>query len=227
MNSRTSEFNVHDLEIVDSRSDFILNYVRKKRVLHIGCVDSGMYDERKKHGGFLHSTLSDEAGTIIGIDIDQAGLDTMKKDGYENIYCFDILKSSDLKSLSDLLKAEGGVDLIFAGEVIEHVPDPIKFVTAILKLKKEFDALCIITTPNPYYFGSIYRALRGGEAVHPDHNFYFSFKTLNTVFRKSGFEGHVQFKAYLNLSASFHRRLVKRLIAKISPLYADGIIAIF
>jgi len=227
MNSENSGTNLNRLKVVDSRSDLIKNYVKGRSVLHIGCADSGMYESRKEHGGFLHDILMDMAERVYGIDIDKNGLERMKKDGYKNIYYFDIINSSDQKALTDKLKKKGGVDVIYAGEVIEHVPDPVKFLSAILLLKNEFNASCILTTPNPFYFGNFFRALRGREIVHPDHNFYFTIATLRTVLKKSGFSGDAEFVAYLNLSNSAPRRIMKKTLVKLSPLFSDGLIAIF
>lgn len=212
---------------VASRTEFILDECRKKKALHVGCVDSGFYTDRKSTGTLLHKSIQDVAGSLHGVDIDESGVTEMKNEGFHDIYLLNISVEKDRRMLIKKLEKAGGIDVIIAGEVLEHVPDPVMFVKALVEISSKFDAKCIITTPNTFYFGSIFHVLRNEEEMHPDHNFYFSLGTLSAILKKAGHVYDIKYAVYLNLSTSTGRRMIKGIITKMFPLLSDGLIVSF
>ena len=62
-------------KVVD-RESFILSRCHGARVLHLGCVDSGLLEERLSCGNLLHAALAKASRDLWGIDLDAAGLQT-------------------------------------------------------------------------------------------------------------------------------------------------------
>ena len=50
-----------NVKVVSDRHPFIVNRCRGKTVLHIGCVDSGLLEERYKQGQLLHQKIEEVA----------------------------------------------------------------------------------------------------------------------------------------------------------------------
>jgi SAM-dependent methyltransferase len=67
-------------------------------------------------------------------------------------------------------------DVIVMSELIEHVPEPVRFLRRARDLLSE-DGILYLTTPN---FDCLTRRVRGGSwtPIHPEHLSYFSRRTL-------------------------------------------------
>lgn len=59
--------------LIRGRHPFIVDYCIGKKVLHIGCVDAGLMEERYKQNELLHQKLDKVASLLYGIDIDAGG----------------------------------------------------------------------------------------------------------------------------------------------------------
>ena len=86
--------------------------------------------------------------------------------------CQDIYKLSEVE--------EGKYDVIIMTEVIEHIPDPIGFITKLVKLLKVGGTL-FMTTPNKSFFDS--QAIWETDAP-PVHLWWFSRKSIEFIARK-------------------------------------------
>jgi hypothetical protein len=60
--------------LVDGRHPFIVERCREKSVLHVGCVDAGLLEERFARGDLLHQKLERVARRPVGTDIDSEGI---------------------------------------------------------------------------------------------------------------------------------------------------------
>lgn len=87
-----------------------------------------------------------------------------------------------------LTKNSQRFDIIFASEVIEHIPDPISFCRTMLNALSEGNAELILTTPNAnlispeFNAGDVYAALFPGE-----HKIIFTKKSLERTLKSAGF----------------------------------------
>jgi SAM-dependent methyltransferase len=111
-----------------------------RRVLDIGCVDHhvGTHEQAT----FLHRRLVESAASVVGVDIEPAGVAAMREAGFEVVV-------HDVCTGAGPLAAYGPFDVVVAGEVVEHLAAPqalFEFAAAVLAP----GGALVLTTPNPY-----------------------------------------------------------------------------
>jgi len=161
------------------RLDYIAAACRGKRVLDIGCYDETALVKRDTEH-WLHGRIAAVAQSVIGIDnsagIPGAGLPTGPN---STIYHGDGV-NPQTAALQD-----GDIDIIVAGEFIEHIAPPIDFFR---NMKARFPGReLIISTPNGVTFANTLLGALGREVQHPDHVQVFTYKILNTLCERAGF----------------------------------------
>jgi SAM-dependent methyltransferase len=78
-------------------------------------------------------------------------------------------------------------DLVFAGDLIEHLPNPGLFLSSVKRHLREGGQL-VLTTPNAFNLFNLTEKLSKEEpTVNADHTCYFNIKTLNVLLAKCGF----------------------------------------
>ncbi len=105
------------------------------------------------------------------------GVDWELNDEIENFYQLDI---ESLLSLPDI----PGLELIIAGEVIEHLSNAGRF----LCLLYASGVPVILTTPNARSIAGYKWGDKGTECVNRDHVAWYSYHTLKTLIERHGFE---------------------------------------
>jgi hypothetical protein len=169
--------------IVIGRQDFVVLRCRGKKVLHLGCVDSGLLYERFLSKELMHQKLAEVAIELWGIDIDADGISFLRNQGFSNLIVGDVCNLDKIPELQGQL-----FDVIVASEIIEHLMNPGLFLDAVSKLMIPNHTELIITVPNAFRISTLIHLLRGVEYVHPDHNYWFSYTTVTNLIKKAGFE---------------------------------------
>jgi hypothetical protein len=77
-------------------------------------------------------------------------------------------------------------DYIVAGEVLEHIDDPVMFLKAIREKYGACTERIIITVPNALSYTNFRFALRNIEMINSDHRFWFTPFTLLKVATQAG-----------------------------------------
>lgn len=204
------------IELTTNRKAFTVDFCRGKRVLHVGCVDAGIMDQRISEGNFLHYQIDQVAAATIGVDLDAEGIARLRQENYE-VYTLDLERDCErLKQLSSR------VDVIVIPEVLEHL-DNIGLALDNLD-NSGFDGDILITTPNAFSYRTSVLLAQNVELVHPDHNCYFSVTTLTTLLEKHRFEVSRMLMYYWPMDDEIGRRMMQ--ILKSCPHYAEGMIAI-
>lgn len=165
------------LQIINDRDRFLGVYVTGKTVLHGGCVDSELLEERIATKRLLHDVLGATAKTLVGVDVDSKGVAEMLQRGYKDIYCADI----------ESWHYEEKFDVIVLGEIIEHI-DNCGLLLQSVKRFCHSGTTVIFTTPNNYYYLFWIYTLLGKESIHPDHNYIFSFNSIKALLGKFSFD---------------------------------------
>jgi 2-polyprenyl-3-methyl-5-hydroxy-6-metoxy-1,4-benzoquinol methylase len=210
-----------------SRREFARLLCRRKRVLHVGCVDAGYYATHLAQKRFLHDDLVEVSAGVLGVDVDVEGIARMLADGYSDVFVLDITTTQGRLELLPRLESLGRLDVILCGEVIEHVPSPIELMRGLLELSRLTGAEVVVTTPNPFYWGRFVEAIFRRETVHPDHNAYLSAANLKTLARKAGGASELDCDFYENHASSSLRRAFKHGVSQLMPCLSDGVIARF
>jgi SAM-dependent methyltransferase len=208
------------------RVDYLLGRSRGQRVLHLGCTNAPYTEQAIADGSLLHLRLREVAKELHGVDVDRPGLERLAGLGCANLH------AGDLGSLAGQLAAEPMFDLIIAGEIIEHLPDPGTFLSEARRVMGAGTTL-VITTVNAYCgFRMAQYALRGrggrAEPVHPDHVAYYSLTTLGRLVQLVGLETTgVLFYDLGREHVPYTRgalRWINRVATALTPQLADGII---
>jgi SAM-dependent methyltransferase len=168
--------------IVSGRQEIILRKCRGKKVLHLGCGDAGLFQERVNRGELMHQRLAEVAGELWGVDIDAHHVSCLREKGFANIIEGDICRLDDIEGLP-----EKPFDIILASEVIEHLRNPGMFLDSVRKRMVPYETVLMITVPNPFSLDRFLWLLRGIEHIHPDHCSWFSYYTIRNILEKSGF----------------------------------------
>lgn len=165
--------------VVRGRHEFVVERCRGRRVLHVGCVDSGLLEERYRAGELMHLRLSAVAAEVWGVDNDAEGIAFLQARGVPNLF------HADAGAFSQHEALRGQVfDVIVATELIEHLANPGSFLEDVRALLQPGHTQLIVTVPNAFRIDTLLWMLRGIEFVHPDHNYWFSYSTLTHLLQK-------------------------------------------
>jgi SAM-dependent methyltransferase len=157
------------------RVAFISEHCRGKRVLDIGCFDETALVKRDTQH-YLHGRISAVATDVIGIDSSSK----IPPEGVRTGPNSRIIRGNGVRP-----DVPNDVDVIVAGEFIEHIERPLEFFR---NLRKRYPGKeMIISTPNGSSFANTLLGMFKREAQHPDHLQVFTFKVLNTLCLRMGF----------------------------------------
>lgn len=214
------------ISLLQDRVSWILGQCTGHRVLDVGCVDSGLLEERAGSGELTHRAIADVAKAILGVDIDVQGIERLRQLGFSNVMTADLSASSETV-IREAERLMNGCDIIACGEVLEHVSNVGGLLNGIGEVARAFDAAVIITVPNAFSIRSILAVMAGTELVHPDHKYYFSWRTLKSLLEQSAFE-IVETHFYANnrgpaSATDFFKAVLNRTLVALRPQLGEGI----
>jgi 2-polyprenyl-3-methyl-5-hydroxy-6-metoxy-1,4-benzoquinol methylase len=167
---------------VSDRMDIIGKYVRGNAVMDLGCVDSrrarkGTVERIEYKANLLHKRIAAINPEVLGVDIDPQGVEALNSQGFKTMV-------ADVETMN----LGRQFDAIVAGELIEHLENPGLFLRNMRKHLKE-DGVIIISTPNPFYAGWVWKIWRYGvPSVHEEHMGWQDPTTLRQLLRRTGYE---------------------------------------
>jgi 2-polyprenyl-3-methyl-5-hydroxy-6-metoxy-1,4-benzoquinol methylase len=147
-----------------------------KKILDIGC---GV--------GSISIKLKDRGFIVTGVDFSTIGIEKAKERGIDAILT-DIDKSG-------LNFQDNYFDVVWAGDIIEHVFDPIFLFKEINRVLKK-DGILLLTTPNDFNLYSRLLIFLKGKSIQSGiyrklkmckHHTFFSWELLEYMFRSAGF----------------------------------------
>lgn len=165
------------------RITFIARVCARCRVLDLGAMDETAWTAKRGRGTWLHEEIGHSALRVDGIDnstlVPAEGLRTASN---ATIQRGDICDPRRLvAALAD------GPDVVVAGELIEHLENPLQFLTRFTQIDRLSGKILILSTPNATALHNVLIGLTHRESTHQDHLCVLSYKTLSTLCRRAGF----------------------------------------
>lgn len=151
--------------------------IKERKILDVGCVEHSAI-AKDKNPFWVHDFLKDN-GNVLGIDILKNDISILTKKGYNmvvgNAETFELFQE---------------FDIIFAGELIEHLSNPGLFLQQSKKHMGE-NSLLILTTPNTFYSPRLFKCIgkmTDDPEVNMEHTNWFSPTTIRTLLEREGFD---------------------------------------
>lgn len=161
-------------KLVDDRIAYLCSLVSGKSVLDIGVIEhtSSAYESQN----WLHAHLRRHASQCLGVDVLQSEISELRAKGY-NVLCADITSAPLPERF----------DIIVAGEVIEHVDSPGRFMQNCAAMLTTGGKL-VITTPNPWYINAITKSCWGSRPLieSTDHIAWYEPSVLYELGQRFG-----------------------------------------
>jgi 2-polyprenyl-3-methyl-5-hydroxy-6-metoxy-1,4-benzoquinol methylase len=197
---------------IKERYEAVRGLLRPGSVLDIGCAS------RYGRADWLHGLLAAETDDVVGIDLNAKTVAELQGAGYD-------VRLADAQDF-DLGRT---FDVIFAGEVIEHLDNVHGFLSSARRHLAPGGRL-VLTTPNAFYVGNFIYRLGGNARVHPQHTAWYCESTLRRVLKVNGFPtaelsyiGHASRTPARRLASfSFRHTLPDRLALDIIVAVASG-----
>jgi hypothetical protein len=200
-----------------SREDYLLNIAKEKKIIHLGCLDHiPLIDQKIKNNIWLHKNLSEVAEKCIGFDINESGVSYVRETfNVSNVYYEDIVENASRNIINEKW------DYIIAGEVLEHISNPVQFLE---KIKSNYSGIVdkiVITVPNILCENRLKSAQKGFEIINTDHRYWFTPYTILKVVFDSGITPiSIDFKNRMSLSKSqLLRRKFFKILNRKEPVY--------
>lgn len=177
-----SDYNEEELSYIKSKISqkaFAINQhksVEIGRLLDVGCGE-----------GFVMRHYFDKKWAVNGIDFSEYGITSFNPD------LLKFFEKGDIYSILETkIENSEKFDIIWMGNVLEHVIDPIHLLKR-LKLLLNSNGTLVITVPND---GSSFQELllnkkyvnRNSWIAYPDHLSYFSYQNLIKIAHYTGYD---------------------------------------
>jgi hypothetical protein len=164
---------------VVGRTDYVVRRARGKVVFDLGALDETALVKRGT-GFWLHEALSEAARRVYGIDSSPTLPDKGLVTGPTSQ-----ISHGDIFRLGERPEADD-VEMIVAGELLEHLPNALAFLRSLTADPKLRGTELIATTPNATALHNFILGLAQRESMHRDHLQVFSYKTLTTLCQRAG-----------------------------------------
>jgi len=176
----------------------ILPYIKGKKVLDIGCVEHNLINKNKRRI-WAHDFIVNNSKYSVGIDIQKEDISVLKMQGY-NVHYMN----------AENYKLDEKFDVIFAGELIEHLSNPGLFLRQSYKhLTKK--GVIIITTPNAFSLCRLaisLMLLNNNPPVNDEHTCWYSPKVLTELLNRYSFTVRlIKFVDYPDLKPPWYQRV--------------------
>jgi hypothetical protein len=150
----------------------------------LGCCDHPPLIRRKiADNRWLHARLTAVAECCLGVDIDAEAVAIVREQfGYANVIRADLSES-----VPPEVHAGKPWDVLVAGEIVEHLDNPVLFLAGLRANLKGLCLKIIITTPNAFRQDNFRLVRSHKELINSDHRYWFTPYTLAKVVTRAGF----------------------------------------
>lgn len=153
-----------------ARFPYIYPYVKGRTVLDLGCAQ-GM-DKRS----WMHRRVAEVSKEAVGLDLNGERVDTANSLGFNlvqgNVQDFDLGRQ---------------FDVVFGGELIEHLDNARGFLESCRKHIKP-DGVLILTTPNKRNFSGFVRGFVSEPLVNKEHTCWYCAQTITQLLDRMDYD---------------------------------------
>ncbi len=157
------------------RTDEILKWVKGPKVLDVGCTS---HEVEPGSPYWLHGRLRSRF-EVTGIDISEENIASLRRQGYERLH----VASAEEFALNERF------DTVVAGELIEHLSNPGRFLARAREHLGENGRLVLTT---PYVFSLMYACYAffryPNTCENQQHACWFCLRTLRELASRAGFK---------------------------------------
>jgi hypothetical protein len=210
------------LSPVDDRIEFLTRLCTGKKIIHLGfCDHLPIVADKIRRGRWLHHRLCTVAERCVGVDIDESAVQEITtRCRLTDTYSADLTKGPILKVLKEVRW-----DYLVIGEVLEHVGNPVQFLSRISTRYGDCVSRIIITVPNAFRAGNFIGAFKSRESINSDHRFFFTPYTLTKVVDEAGLCAEQLLAAQFSETRGL-KRYLKRIILRTLPLFNENLILV-
>ena len=171
---------MQSISTYEHRLDFLRKYVPDKDVLEIGPAELVGTTNRNKLERWPHQIIKDLAKSLSGLEKNLQQVRALQEQGY-NIFPGDA-ENFDLGRR---------YDVIFAGEVIEHLSNPGQFLQCACKHLHP-GGILLITTPNRFSMRALKSVILENKVQKyrqpiDGHTAYYDIRSLEHLLEREGF----------------------------------------
>jgi len=192
---------------------YLKRETKGKSILDLGCVAHDMNLIIRQGKRWIHEVLCNNSRLCIGVDIEKETLETLSKKPflYNMVY-------GDVECLDKIEE----FDIVFAGELIEHLSNLDGFLESVKRNLKE-DGKFILTTPNATRINSFTRILFKGKSIESQyHTLTFTAYLINNLLKLKGFK---EIKVYYsNADYIANKNYLYRLLSLIRKEFRSNLI---
>jgi 2-polyprenyl-3-methyl-5-hydroxy-6-metoxy-1,4-benzoquinol methylase len=154
----------------DNKDKIITQFCTGQKVLDVGCIGQ---DRNYAADNWLHEKVKRIAQKIDGVDILEDEIKILRKNGY-SIYTIEELQATNNR-----------YDVVLMADVIEHVNDPVAFLSFYAQFLSPTGVM-LITTPNANRANNFINILfNNNYSVNPEHTFWFCPRTFAEVVQRA------------------------------------------
>jgi 2-polyprenyl-3-methyl-5-hydroxy-6-metoxy-1,4-benzoquinol methylase len=152
-------------------------YIKNKECLDIGAVQHDINRAESRGDTWVHGFIKSESTKCIGVDIEKEQIDAINKR-----YNTDI-RYGDAEDLN----LNSTFDVVFAGDIIEHLSNQGKLIESAIKHMNSSGVL-ILTTPNAFGLHRIIRdclfGINSDPVCHVQHTLWHSPSTIKSLIKR-------------------------------------------
>lgn len=202
----------------ETRWDFIHPYVEGKRVLDVGPAELVGTINREKYDRWIHRKVADVAAHVIGIEKNPEQVHALTDLGYD-------IREGDAENF-DLGEK---FDVVLAGELIEHLSNPGKFLDCARKHLVEGGRL-LLTTPNRFSILEFYSIIKRGKVPTykkpiAKHVVFFDSDALSSLLARHGFS-NIEINYCKWVSNPISKRRLRRCLVEFAQRYRPALLPV-
>jgi SAM-dependent methyltransferase len=202
-----------------TRWDFIEPYVEGKKVLDVGPAELVGTVHRFKEERWLHKRIASVTTKVVGLEINTEQMRALRDMGYD-------IRLGDAESF-DLGET---FDVVVAGELIEHLSNPGKFIECARRHLGP-NGVLLLTTPNRFGALAFLKVLRRNRVPSYDkpidkHVLYFDEDSIKSLLTRHGYSDIVvaYYETVGGPAKDFKTRLLNAFLRRYRPVLLSGIL---